>query len=202
MGIGKKINGSTTYFRDEYILDKCLNKTVLHVGCTDFPFFKESLNQGFLLHEKVNQVAQKVIGIDIAQSEVQEMQSHGYDVRLFDAQKMSTYQWKEKFDVVLLGDVIEHIPNIGLVIEESIKMLSQDGIIVITVPNAFGIIRFLKSFFKYEQVHPDHLVYFSSGTLETLAERFDLKVREMAWYRFEARDPRLTVKVSAFLERI
>ncbi|MEL7502118.1 MAG: hypothetical protein AAFN18_06575, partial [Cyanobacteria bacterium J06554_6] len=82
------------------------------------------------------------------------------------------------------------------------KLLKENGSIIVTVPNAFGIIRFLKSFFRYEQVHPDHIAYYSSVTLETMAHRFDLAVADIAWYQFEARDKRLIVILSAYLERI
>jgi len=202
MGMGKKIQGSQAYFRDDYIMQRCQDKTVLHVGCTDYPFFKESHQKGFLLHEKIVNIAQKVVGVDIETQDVRAMQDFGYDVRVIDAQKLSDYDWEEKFDVILLADVIEHILNSGLVLQESLKLLKKEGIIVVTVPNTFGIIRFLKSFFRYEQVHPDHITYFSSGTLETLAVRLNLEIKELAWYRFEARDPRITVRLSAFFERL
>lgn len=202
MGIGKTITGSQAYFRDDYLIQKCQNKTILHVGCTDYPFLKESLEKGFLLHEKIVKTARKVIGVDIAEQDVSEMNTLGYDVRIIDAQRLSDYDWEEKFDVILLADVIEHVLNPGLVLQESVKLLKEEGIIIVTVPNSFGIIRFLKSFFRYEQVHPDHITYFSSGTLETLAARLHLEIQELAWYRFEARDPRIIVRLSAFLERL
>lgn len=202
MGMGKSIKGSKDYWRDSYLVESCKEKKVLHVGCTDYPFFKEAYKTGSLLHEKVTQVADKVVGVDIAKEDVIAMQNLGYDVRLIDAQKMSEYDWEEKFDIVLLADVIEHISNPGLVIKEAGKLLNKQGRIIISVPNAFGIVRFLKSFFRYEQVHPDHIAYYSSGTLETLARNLDLDVVELAWYRFEVRDPRLIVRFSALLERI
>ncbi|MEO1351140.1 MAG: class I SAM-dependent methyltransferase [Cyanobacteria bacterium J06635_15] len=202
MGIGKSIVGSGCFSRDSFILERCRNQSVLHVGCTDYPFFQEAFENGYLLHEKVTQVAQKVVGVDIAQDDITAMQAHGYDVRLIDAQAMSNSLKEEAFDVILLADVIEHIDNPGEVIRESIKVLGDKGIIIITVPNALGIVRFLKSFFRYEQVHPDHLAYYSSGTLETLASKFGLKVKELAWYQFEIRDRRPIVYLSAGLERM
>ncbi|MEM7062782.1 MAG: methyltransferase domain-containing protein [Cyanobacteria bacterium P01_B01_bin.77] len=202
MGIGKNIVGSGCFSRDSFILERCKGKRVLHVGCTDYPFFENALNHGYLLHDKVAKAAQHVVGIDIAQDDINAMKSHGYDVRLIDAERMSDYLEKEEFDVILLADVIEHIVNPGNVIHEAVKALNGEGLIIITVPNALGIIRFLKTFFKYEQVHPDHLAYYSSGTLETLAVNFQLKVEELAWYQFEVRDKRPIVYVSAAIERV
>ncbi|MEM6450159.1 MAG: methyltransferase domain-containing protein [Cyanobacteria bacterium P01_D01_bin.105] len=202
VGIGKKINGRGCFVRDDYILRHCKSKRVLHVGCTDYPFFETALSEGHLLHEKITQVADKVIGIDVASADVSKMAAHGYDVKLADAQKITNYDWDEPFDIILLADVIEHIPNTGLVIEGASKLLSKTGKIVITVPNAFGIVRFLKSFFRYEQVHQDHVAYYSSGVLETIAERLSLVMQETAWYRFEVRDKRIIVYLSAAIERL
>lgn len=202
MGIGKKIVGNGCFTRDEFIIKQCKGKRVLHVGCTDHPFFKSSLANEELIHTKVSEVATKVIGIDIALEDVASMVSHGYDVRVIDAQTMSSHEWGEAFDIVLLGDVIEHITNPGMVIEEARKVLAVGGKIVITVPNAFGIIRYVKSFFRYEQVHSDHVAYYSSGVLDTLARNTSLIIEQSAWYRFEARDKRPIVYLSAFLERI
>ncbi|MBE9065392.1 methyltransferase domain-containing protein [Leptolyngbya cf. ectocarpi LEGE 11479] len=202
MGIGKNIVGSGCFSRDSFILERCQSKRVLHVGCTDYPFFEDALRHGYLLHDKVTKVAQHVVGIDIAQNDIDAMKSHGYDVRLIDAENMFGYLELEEFDVILLADVIEHIANPGKVIHESIKALNGKGSIIITVPNALGIIRFLKSFFKYEQVHPDHLAYYSSGTLEAFALNFKLKIEELAWYQFEVRDKRPIVYLSAAIERV
>lgn len=202
MGMGRRIHKGRCISRDSFLTAYCTGKQILHVGCTDYPFFQENLEVGHLLHQKVSRCAQQLIGIDLAEEDVLAMQNHGFDVRLINAETMSKTLLPEQFDIILLADVIEHIPNPGLVLDEAKKLLRENGKIIISVPNAFGIVRFLKSFFRYEQVHPDHVSYYSSSTLETLAHRFNLHISELAWYQFEARDRRLVVILSAYLERI
>lgn len=202
MGIGKKIVGQGCVVRDDFIVKHCADKHVLHVGCTDYPFFQTAFAEGYLLHDKVAKVSKRVVGIDTASDDISAMLGHGYVVKEMDAQTMANHAWDEAFDVILLADVIEHITNPGLVICEARKLLAPKGTIVVTVPNTFGIVRYLKSFFRYEQVHPDHIAYYSSGVLETLAERMDLQVQKSAWYRFEVRDKRLVVYLSAALEKV
>ncbi len=202
MSIGKKIRSSVCCIKDNYIIQQCSNKKVLHVGCTDYPFFEESLKNQSLLHTKLVTIAQDVIGIDIAIEDVLKMQQLGYDVRVIDAHDMSSHNFPEKFDVIVLGDVIEHLTNPGMVLTEAKKLLAPDGKIIISVPNAFGIVRFLKSFFGYEQVHQDHVAYYSSGTLETFAQNLELEILDMAWYRFEVRDRRFIVYFAALIERL
>ena len=202
MAIGKKIQGKKCLNRDKYILEMCKHRRVLHIGCTDFPFFEKHCNKGDLLHQKLSFGTSELVGIDMAQEDIKIMQDSGFDVRFMDAQNMTTLQQENLFEVILLADIIEHVPNPGLILAEAKKLLSPNGLILISVPNAFGIIRFLKSFFRYEQVHPDHVAYYSSGTLETLAQRYNLIVQESNWYQFEAKDTRLIVQLSAFLERL
>lgn len=198
---GKKISGQGSFERDRYLAERCRNQNVLHVGCTNHPTFQEVLRQDQLLHQKITEVANKVIGIDIVEEDINTMKKLGYNVSLVDAQKMSRYNFSISFDVVLLADVIEHIPNPGLVLSEAKKILAPGGKIIISVPNALGVVRFLKTFFRYEQVNLDHVAYYSSGTIETLAQNLDLKIEELAWYRFEVRDKRLPVYLAAGIER-
>ena len=202
MGLGQSIQGQGCFWRDDYILKFCKDKRVLHVGCTAYPFFREALKGDYLLHEKLSKITNQLVGIDIVKEELEVMRKRGYDARLVDARHMSDHPWNDSFDVILLADVIEHISNPGLVLAEAKKLLREEGKIVISVPNALGIIRFLKSFFRYEQVHPDHVAYYSSGTLGTLAKTLNLDLIETGWYRFEVRDKRFIVYMSAFLERI
>lgn len=201
MAIGKKIQGKKCLNRDKYILEICKQRRVLHIGCTDSPFFEKHYNKGDLLHQKLAVSTSELIGIDMVQEDIKILQNSGYDVRLIDAQNMTTLQQENLFEVILLADIIEHVPNPGLILAEAKKLLTPNGLILISVPNTFGIIRFLKSFFRYEQVHPDHVAYYSSGTLETLAQRYNLIVQELNWYQFEAKDTRLIVRLSMLLER-
>ena len=202
MGLGRKIVGSKCYSRDEFIVNVCQDMNVLHVGCTDYPFFKEAYEKGYLLHSKISEVAETVIGIDIVDEDIKAMNDYGFNVSYVDAQYMSQDLEDKKFDIILLADVIEHITNPGMVLEESKKLLIENGKIIISVPNAFGVVRFLKSFFRYEQVHPDHLAYYSSSTLQTFAKRLNLQVVETAWYKFEVRDKRPIVYFGAWIERV
>ncbi len=202
MRMGKKIRGEGIYDRNTYLLGRCEGKRVLHVGCSDYPYFDSSIIRGGFLHEKLTKVAKECVGIDVAENEIQKMKVMGYDVRQVDAQNMGPLYREERFDVVLLCDIIEHVSNPGLVLVEARKVLRKSGRVVVTVPNAFGIVRFLKAFLKYEQVHPDHVAYYSSGTLETLAKKHDLVVEKSGWYMFELAEKRPAVILSVLAERI
>lgn len=199
MQSGRRISGTHCFDRDDYILRRCAGKSVLHVGCTCNPNFKRNLDQGTLLHPKLERVANRCIGIDIAQADIQAMQDLGYSVKMMDATDLSPLQG-ECFDLVLLADIIEHTTNPGAVLKEAMTVVAPGGEIVVTAPNAFGVIRYLKLFFRYEQVHSDHVAYYSSGTLTALAEKNQLQIVENAWYRQENRDKRALTFVTTALE--
>jgi ubiquinone biosynthesis O-methyltransferase len=44
----------------------------------------------------------------------------------------------ELFEVVILSEVLEHLENPLEMLTESMKRLTQDGILIVTVPNGFG----------------------------------------------------------------
>ncbi len=44
----------------------------------------------------------------------------------------------EKFDVVMALELVEHIPDLGQFLNEIKQYLSEDGILIISTPNAFG----------------------------------------------------------------
>jgi 2-polyprenyl-3-methyl-5-hydroxy-6-metoxy-1,4-benzoquinol methylase len=44
----------------------------------------------------------------------------------------------EKFDVVILAEVLEHMTEPSTLLADSVKHLSEGGIVIITVPNGYG----------------------------------------------------------------
>lgn len=45
---------------------------------------------------------------------------------------------EELFEVVILSEVLEHLENPRELLKESLKRLTPDGILIVTVPNGFG----------------------------------------------------------------
>ena len=80
---------------------------------------------------------------------------------------------KRKYDVVILGNVIEHVPDpVGLL--EMIKsVLMDDGVLIIVAPNDFSILHehLLTNKFIDEPFwlgYPDHISYFNKESMENL----------------------------------
>ena len=77
----------------------------------------------------------------------------------------------ERADVVVAGEVIEHVDNVGSFLEALHELVTPDGILAVTTPNAAGLINALASFANLEVNHPDHVTMFSCNTLDTMMRR-------------------------------
>ncbi|WP_161554131.1 class I SAM-dependent methyltransferase [Stenotrophobium rhamnosiphilum] len=90
----------------------------------------------------------------------------------------------QKFDVVILGEVMEHLDNPGAALRNLSQLLTEQGKFIITVPNAFSLSGIVKMFFSVENTHPEHTCHYSYLTAKRLLDMNDLKLVEMSWYRW------------------
>jgi SAM-dependent methyltransferase len=158
--------------RAAYLGECAADRDVLHVGCTDWPMTAERLKAGTLLHGRLHGRARSLLGIDISTEGIRTLRALGYDdVSDGDAERLG---FTGEFDTVLAGDVLEHLNNPGLFIEGAGRALRPDGELVIAVPCAFTA-QTLKTWLRgTEQVHRDHVAYYSPKTLAGLCARYGL----------------------------
>jgi 2-polyprenyl-3-methyl-5-hydroxy-6-metoxy-1,4-benzoquinol methylase len=86
-----------------------------------------------------------------------------------------------KFDVIFLGNVLEHVLDPAALVDQLKNLLEKDGLLVITVPNDFSDLqRFLldsnKVYEEYWIAYPDHLNYFNLNNLSRLLSDRNLPV--------------------------
>ncbi|MGQ9663657.1 MAG: class I SAM-dependent methyltransferase, partial [Kiritimatiellia bacterium] len=148
--------------RIRYFTDICRGKVVLHVGCADWPITKERLRDGRLLHAALSGVCQQLVGTDISNDGLAMLKSAGFrDLVNVPAERMTLDTFGHTFDVVLAGDVLEHMTNPGTLIENARDLLSPGGQLVIGAPSALTLINFRAWLLRRELVHKDHCFYFS-----------------------------------------
>jgi 2-polyprenyl-3-methyl-5-hydroxy-6-metoxy-1,4-benzoquinol methylase len=176
--------------RERFILDACRGKSVLHLGCADFPYTDESIASGSWLHSKVSDVAATCIGVDLDGDTVERLkEKHGVDnVKEGNAEELDKLNGA-LFDVILAGEIVEHLNNPGLFFDTARTVLKPGGKLLITVPSAFSLRRFIRIPFGSESVHPDHAFYFSHTTLHTLARRYGYVLTEAHSYRLPNKKP-------------
>lgn len=158
--------------RTQYFLDAAAQKKVLHVGCTDYPVTESRIRSNTLIHKKMMNVASRMVGIDISEEGIEVLKKHGIDeVVRMDAEQL---EFTEKFDLVLAGDVVEHMCNPGLFFGRVKDVLSDNGELMVSVPSAYSLNSLKMWMSGVEQVHKDHVAYYSPKTLAALCQRYGL----------------------------
>lgn len=145
-------------------------KKLLDYGCGagDFLAFAKSKNLDVLgvePNEKARKIALEKVGENsVTNSELKNI--------------------SEKFDIITLWHVLEHIPNLYEFIEELNSHLNHDGKIFIAVPNhkSFDAKFYKKHWAAYDV--PRHLWHFSPESLENLFNSFGMKIekRHALWF--------------------
>ena len=174
--------------RIELVNELCAGKSVLHLGCTNYPYTQDSIDNDMLLHFSLAQTTSELYGFDFDQAGIDILEKHGTE-NLFrvDLEQLGDVEINKTFDVIIAGEMIEHLNNPGLFLNGIKRFMNPETKLVITTVNAYCGMRF----FVYglrgkggraEPVHPDHIAYYSYSTLTLLLKRHGLVVEDFAFY--------------------
>jgi SAM-dependent methyltransferase len=174
--------------RVEFIKKACAGKKVLHLGCTNYPYTEQAIRENMLLHFELAKVARALYGFDFDQAGLDILTANGAtDLYRADLQKLDEVALDETFDVIIAGEMIEHLSNPGLFLQGIKRFMNPDTQLVITTINAYCAMRFLIYGLRgkggeNEPVHPDHVAYYSYKTLRLALNREELKIRNFYFY--------------------
>ncbi len=176
--------------RLRYILDACAGREVLHLGCADHPYTRERLADGSWLHGAIARVAARCVGVDAAAEALDWLRRTQGIENLIEGDVEALDRLNAgRFDLVVAGEIIEHLANPGRFLATVPAVLKPGGRLLITTVNAFCLRRTLRIPFGAESVHPDHVCYFSHATLAALARRFGFALEAAHAYRLPNRRP-------------
>jgi len=90
--------------------------------------------------------------------------------------ELAEFTTDEKFDVITLFDVIEHIPALDKAFSKLADLLQQDGVVVMVTPNHGSFQRklFRKRWFQYKPI--EHIHYFTKDTIGVFAARHGFRI--------------------------
>ncbi len=188
--------------REKWIIDRCRGKAVLHLGCTDSPMTADRLATGRLLHQQLLNVSQHLVGIDLDRCALEMLREKAKIPNLYhhNIEDLRTLPLKETFDIILAGEVVEHLDNVGLFFDSCRTLMGEHTVLIVTVPNAYSVKRFLSAcFLRTEHVHPDHSAYFSPSTLACVARRHSLRILNLFGYVWE--NPTVFNRVANLISR-
>jgi 2-polyprenyl-3-methyl-5-hydroxy-6-metoxy-1,4-benzoquinol methylase len=170
--------------RPAFIRDICRGKSVLNLGCADATRVEKAVNATDHIHVVISQVAARLVGVDLNQTGLDKLKaSTGLkDLVCYDVEKIGELAPQlGAFDVVVVGELIEHLNNPGLMLGGIRKLLKEGGKLVLTTPNAMSVKFFLHGLLRRRDVSSDfHTVIFSFKTLAQLLDRYDYEPQQWA----------------------
>jgi 2-polyprenyl-3-methyl-5-hydroxy-6-metoxy-1,4-benzoquinol methylase len=174
--------------RVDYLKAVCRGKTVLHLGCSDYPYTADRVKKGSLLHLVLQDIAAELWGMDSDPAGLEALRSLGAKNLVHaDLEELDKAVIDRRFDIILAGEVIEHLSNPGLFLRGIRRFMDQGTTLVLTTINAYGGLRMVIYALRgrggvSEPVHPDHVAYYSYATLSRLIEKEGLHVRKTHFY--------------------
>ncbi len=167
----------------------CTNKKVLHLGCTNYPYTQAAIDSDTLLHFELEKLAGELYGFDFDQPSIDILQKDHDSKNIFwaDIEHLENVDLDTTFDVIVAGEMIEHLNTPGLFLSGIKRYMDENTILIITTINAYCGMRFFqygltKRHGRNEPVHPDHVAYYSYATLTLLIKRHGLDVADFMFY--------------------
>jgi len=103
------------------------NIKILDIGCG-----------GGLLSEPMSRLGASVVGIDASKKNIEVAKFHAKKNKLkinYKVGSPETLKSKEKFDIILNMEIVEHVDDVNFFIKESSKLLKKNGIMFIATLN-------------------------------------------------------------------
>jgi len=129
------------------------------------------------LHRAIVSAARSCTGLDIDELGVEELRKRGFNVVCANAE---AFELKEQFDVVVAGDIIEHLGNIGGFLDCVRKHMKPGGLFALSTPNPFWWKHGAQVVLKGRAVvHPQHTGWLCPQTLTQVLSRHGFSVTRM-----------------------
>lgn len=182
--------------RENIIIDLIKGKKVLDIGSV-------GQSDEYCMWDIITEHASYVKGVDLPEGvavlkETFDVKAAGYshskDDRIVYG-NMETISLGESFDVVVAGDVLEHVSNQGLFLDNIRNHLKADGKLVVTTPNA----KWLTVLFK---PNVTHTLWHDIYTLRTILKRHGFKIESWRYYYGNKPKYFLLKKIAAWRQQI
>lgn len=137
-----------------------------------------------MLFRRISEINPGCLGIDIDEKGVEILREQGYNTKAAD---VITMDLDERFDTIVAGEIIEHLPNAGQFLTNMARHLNEQGTLVITTPNPFYSKQSWKIWrYNRPQVHEEHTCWFDPITLCNLCRMSGLEPYEIYWVQAKA----------------
>lgn len=175
-GYHLKLEENPICSRTSKIVELVKGSSCIHIGCCDhIPLIEKKIQERTWLHGLLERNCTDVLGIDINQEAVDYVNQHGFSAKPVYCANITAPDFAqsipvglEKFQFILLGEIIEHVDNPTAFLQDARKNLEEQGFYgtyIITVPNAFCMMRGGVYANGIENVNSDHRYWFTPYTI-------------------------------------
>jgi SAM-dependent methyltransferase len=159
--------------RFDYLCALATGRRVVHIGFVDAGC--QTLNQesGAWLHEHLAGAATDLIGLDLDTAGVDDARRRGFEAHAVDCRDVEAVRalGLPPADLVVAGEVIEHLDDPGSFLDGIHALVAPGGLLVVTTPNASGLVNAAALLGNLEVNHPDHVALYTCTTLDTMLGR-------------------------------
>lgn len=158
-----------------FVVKYCKGKDVLDIGCVQHD--PDAHRNRYWVHKAVAAVAKSILGLDLHEEGIKILQSKGYNVTLGNAER---FDLGRTFDVIVAGDIIEHLEDFNGFLESCKKHLRPGGRLIVSTPNPWYWRQTLKAALCDEvNNNPEHTCWICPRTLKQMVARHDMQVGEV-----------------------
>ena len=156
-------------------------------------------NKDIWLHEILRKKANKLVGVDIDSDGIEYARNNGYEILNENCEAM---ELGEKFDLIVMSDVIEHVDAPVIAIRNLLRHLSENGDLVITTPNATAGNVFVRALLRKSlNVYGDHVAIYYPEHFQAICERLNCTLKFV--YLFDHFDKRsISLRIKSFMFQI
>jgi len=147
-------------FLSPYIGNK--NAKILDIGCSTGALLSVFKSNGY----------KNLLGIDPSPSCVKTAKEL-YNIEA-SVNNVSNFKTSEKFDLIILSAVLEHLLDFGALLPQIRSLLKDTGLLFVEVPDAERFSLFIST--PFQQFSTEHINYFTRRSIENLLKRFYLKL--------------------------
>jgi 2-polyprenyl-3-methyl-5-hydroxy-6-metoxy-1,4-benzoquinol methylase len=121
-------------------------------------------------------------GIEFANSSIEFARNEGLDIR--QQELISVGFPRASFDLITMNHMLEHVAHTGSFMKEVRRILSDNGLLFISLPNVYAWKFYFRRGAYAWTFHHDHYIHFSVRTLARFLNRYRFEIIEISTPRW------------------
>ena len=145
----------------------------------------------YWLHKHLVNKNPSTIGLELEEDIALALNDKGYNVIAGNIEdKDLPNRIGEQFDVIVSGELIEHLANPGLLLDNAYQLLKPNGVLILSTPNPWNFFNIASSILRGRiPIHVQHTCWFDYTTLSQLTRRYNFEERFFTYLHWQENQP-------------